>query len=272
MIYDCFTFLNELDMLELRLTALGPHVDRFVIVEADMTHAGQPREFCFAQHRARYARWDDRIIYVQVTDMPGGANAWVRENYQRNCILRGLEEAQDDDIVLISDCDEIPDVPEVLAQLKDDEPCVLEQKLYYFFVNYRCTKPWRKAVVTRHKHLRISPNDMRTLPSKARLKNVGWHFSYMMDVSKIQEKLAAFAHQEVNKSEINNRDHIQRAVRGQAPLYDQGKKSSSFYWEPLDPKIGEILAQTGIDTDRFVMSEPKGLEALRNTLKRREIL
>lgn len=115
-IFDCFPFFNELDLLELRLRELGDTVDRFVLVEANETQTGLPKPFVFEQNKARFARWADKIIHVKVTfpaDLPRAEGkyarmgGWEREHYQRNQIARGLETAAPDDLVIVSDLDEI---------------------------------------------------------------------------------------------------------------------------------------------------------------------
>ena len=69
-IFDCFCFLNELELLELRLMELYDTVDYFVISEANKTHAGNPKEFIFEKNKKRYKKYLDKIIYVKVTDLP----------------------------------------------------------------------------------------------------------------------------------------------------------------------------------------------------------
>src|SRR5947208_2297917 len=109
MIYDCFTFFNELDLLEIRLNVLTEIVDRFVLVEAHQTHQGEHKPLYFAENRARFHRYNDKIIHVVVDGFPPDAvSPWDRENHQRNCIARGLAGARLGDTVLISDADEIP--------------------------------------------------------------------------------------------------------------------------------------------------------------------
>src|SRR4051812_40271897 len=108
---DCFTFYNELDILEIRLRELYDVVDRFVLVEATHTHKGDPKPLHYATNRARFASWNDKIRHIVIGDLPVGDNLAAirrREMGQRNAILLGLMDAQDDDIVLISDVDEIP--------------------------------------------------------------------------------------------------------------------------------------------------------------------
>ena len=115
MIYDCFTFFNELDILELRLNILYKYVDKFVIVEGNKTHTGKDKDFIFEQNKNRFEKFLDKIIYIKVEDFPSlensqtseDGNKWLYENYQRDAIMRGLTECKDDDIIITSDCDEI---------------------------------------------------------------------------------------------------------------------------------------------------------------------
>jgi hypothetical protein len=81
---------NELDVLELRFSELEDVVDRFVVVEATVTHAGLPKRLAFAENRHRFAHWKDRVVHVIVKDMPEGPDHWNRERYQRNALVRGL--------------------------------------------------------------------------------------------------------------------------------------------------------------------------------------
>jgi beta-1,4-mannosyl-glycoprotein beta-1,4-N-acetylglucosaminyltransferase len=121
---DCFTFFNELDLLEIRLQYLYNVVDYFVIVEADTTHSGNLKNFNFQVARERFAPFDDKIIYVPIKMKffkEQKKVAWKREGYQRNCIEKGLKELNPDphDLILISDLDEIPD-KKVLENLKNN--------------------------------------------------------------------------------------------------------------------------------------------------------
>jgi beta-1,4-mannosyl-glycoprotein beta-1,4-N-acetylglucosaminyltransferase len=106
-IYDCFSFYNEVDLLEIRLEELYDHVDHFVISEAGTTHSGKPKDFILLDNWERFKPWADKIIHVKVDDMPGviDGNCWHNERHQRNCLERGLVDATDDDILLVGDVD-----------------------------------------------------------------------------------------------------------------------------------------------------------------------
>ena len=92
-IFDCCIYLDEDFLLDLRFNILNDFVDYFVIVESN------------------------RIIYIKVEDMPGGENPWLREKFQRNCIIRGLSAATNDDLIIISDADEIPDPKKIINDI-----------------------------------------------------------------------------------------------------------------------------------------------------------
>lgn len=115
-IFDCFPFFNELDILEIRLRELAKVVDRFVLVEANETQTGLAKPFIFEENKARFTPWLDRITHIKVTfpkSLPraegkyGQMGGWEREHYQRNQIQQGLVEAEPDDLVIVSDVDEI---------------------------------------------------------------------------------------------------------------------------------------------------------------------
>ena len=103
MIYDCFSFFNELDILEIRLNVLYETVDYFVITEANKTHTGSKKEYVFEQNKERFSKFLDKIIYIKVDDLPdlessetsSDGNKWLYENYQRDAIMRGLKDCKE---------------------------------------------------------------------------------------------------------------------------------------------------------------------------------
>ena len=130
-VFDCFTFFNELDILDIRLTELDPLVDYFVLVEATRTFTGKPKPLYYADNRGRYERFAQKIIHVVVDDLPLDAEShWAREAFQRDAIMRGLTQARPDDRIIISDCDEIP------------KPALLRQALRYRGLSRRIVAFW----------------------------------------------------------------------------------------------------------------------------------
>ena len=144
MIYDCFSFFNELDLLEIRLNVLKDVVDRFVLVEAGETHTGRPKPFYFEENRGRFAAFVDRINYVKIDRFPDCCKtAWARENWQRNAIAKGLVECSDDDSILISDLDEIPNPGKIGQYVGMPGVTLFQQRYYSFYLNYRSVRDFR---------------------------------------------------------------------------------------------------------------------------------
>ena len=163
-LFDCFTFFDEFDLLEIRLREIGSLVDRFVLVEASSTFQGERKPLYFQQQRARFKAWEDKIDHV-VVDFPeaiphasakkkstwGAARslAWDREFYQRNQIARGLATAAPDDVVMVSDVDEIPRrsvLSDVMEKgLYRGNLVILLMPYYRFFLNCRVNPPRASA-------------------------------------------------------------------------------------------------------------------------------
>ncbi len=247
-LFDCFPFFNELDLLELRLSELDGVVDRFVLVEADFTHTGQPKPLYFAENRERFATWADKITHIVVSDDPGGF-AWRREFYQREVILRGLEECRPDDMILISDIDEIPRA-EVAARLCDghsdfDQFFAPELGFYYYRLDLKAPEPWR-AVAAAPYHLLagIGPNAARSLARQGvgqTIPNAGWHFTWMGDAARFLEKMRAYAHQE-------HRARFDADAGGHAARLERLFAASD--WEPADiPGLRTDLQRVPIAED-----------------------
>lgn len=135
---DCFTFFNELDLLEIRLKYLYDVVDYFVIVEADTSFNGDAKQMVFKDNIDRFEPFISKIIFVPIS-MKNFENkkkvAWKREEYQRNCIQKGIDTLNliDADLVLISDIDEIPN-KDILINLKNNKETLLDVKKQHKFL------------------------------------------------------------------------------------------------------------------------------------------
>ena len=132
-IYDCFSYWDEDLLLDLRLNLLDKYVDYFVIVEGNKTWQNNPKKLQFSSEK--HKKFKNKIIYIPVEDMPDGDNPYLRENFQRNAISRGLINANDDDIIIISDLDEIPN-PNSLNFFKTKmRYAVFKQMHFYYKLN-----------------------------------------------------------------------------------------------------------------------------------------
>ena len=132
-IVDCFTFFNELDLLEFRLKLLDPYIDHFVIAESDHTHSGEKKIFHFEANRQRFRPWLHKIHYIPLSQSTVGlvfeknetnynpaSASWKLENEQRNALSIASTLINDNDRVVIGDLDEIPD-PRLLKKISLDE-------------------------------------------------------------------------------------------------------------------------------------------------------
>lgn len=252
MIYDCFTFFNELEILELRLQLLYDVVDKFVLVESTKTHSNVDKELFYELNKKRYSRYQDKIIHIVVSEFPEFKNSWTLENYQRNQIFQALTECKPEDIIMISDADEIPK-PEIISKIHfRDEVYCLVQDQYFFFYNYRDvhhlfwiggTKVLQYSVIQQNRldEKRVRYND-QTFPAylnqgitatKIRLYdgakfiyNGGWHFSYLGGVKAIFKKVRAFAHQELNNEHFLDEDRIETCLKKGEDVF--GRKNHQF--------------------------------------------
>lgn len=276
MIYDCFTFFNELELLELRLNELAGVVDRFVIVEATRTFSNQPKPLFYRENRERFAAFADKIIHVVVEDAPDTADAWEMQRMQRNCIGRGLTGCQPDDLILVSDLDEIPraatlekasreiklkdDFCSNLAhavlnsrlvrrycqsrgirrQLRKHHPYVwqFEQDYYCYFFNCRSEAVSRGTRMVYYRDFSYA-EEIRYSGYKV-IKNGGWHFSWMGGVERMQKKLAACSHREHDQPQFNNPQHIAQAINDGKPLFGEGNWHT---FVPLDDTFPRYLLE-----------------------------
>ncbi len=240
-VIDTFLFFQELDLAEIRMEYLDDLVDHFVIVEAAQTFSGKPKPFNFEANRARFAKFDGKIIYIKIEDrhenytsvirhLASQADAtserirslleahmhydkshlaWVLDSYHRECIHFGLDQiAKPDDIVLLSDLDEIPMRARV-AELISAPPqhlVDLQQNEFRYFLNFHKDNDWLGTIAGRpHDFANKSLNELRADSKSERkwfkdtpLLNGGYHFTSVGDIETIRKKIESWAHQEYN--------------------------------------------------------------------------
>jgi beta-1,4-mannosyl-glycoprotein beta-1,4-N-acetylglucosaminyltransferase len=200
MIYDCFTFYNEYDVLRKRLRYLYRHVDKFVLVESSVTHSGEPKELFFENNKGLFSEYLDKIVHVIVQDNPTDDNPWSRENHQRNCITRGLDPADLDHVVMISDVDEIP-CHEVVTAYRGRShtlpAAVVHMTAFQYNFGFMQThEPWFGTVMTMKSNvIKQSPQYFRNERWKFPVfRESGWHLSSFGDAKHVHNKIKTFAH------------------------------------------------------------------------------
>jgi beta-1,4-mannosyl-glycoprotein beta-1,4-N-acetylglucosaminyltransferase len=283
MIYDCFSFFNELDILEIRLNTLNEVVDKFVLVEAPWTHSGNSKPLYFKENKERFKPFLDKIVHIVAAPPPISAtatereSAWIRENCQRNEIKRGIDNAQPHDILIISDLDEIPD-PQIIKKIISSNNLnhhILNLNLYNyaFFLNNLCISspiwtggPQMLTIATFRDpatYKSITPSEyapkcanplpsatfIRFAPHKKNVKNAGWHFSYMGGLKAIQKKLLSFSHTELqhiaqNPVEIKNRVQSGKGFGGFCDRYMA---------EPLENNFPEFIQKNSITFTEHIL-------------------
>ena len=250
MIYDCFLYYDEDMLLSLRLNTLHKYVDKFVIVESLYTFTGEKREKLHFDAE-KYAAFKEQIIYV-VNDAPPAENPWVNEAAARNSIMKGLADARDDDIIIVSDVDEIIK-PEAIAQFSRSHLCTT---VYLNFYNFKfnvqvfnqdetprqCKLPKMVALKNLNGFFLGQPELLRNVKQKGNpvrnswlkwnwlkwrskiVSDGGWHFSWVMTDARISEKMSTISHTEYDLPEFNNPDHIRYCVENNVDIWNRPRK------------------------------------------------
>lgn len=140
MIYDCFQFFNELDILEMRMNILDPYVDFFVVTESDVTFSGDSKNLYFYENKDRFQKFEKKIIHNPVFDTPSGKDVtpFDRDVFQKNSRSRPLSQCQPNDIIIFSDLDEIPDpvsLKKHIDRFDMSKVYHFAQRQFYFFLN-----------------------------------------------------------------------------------------------------------------------------------------
>ena len=237
-IIDCFTFYNELELLEYRLEILSPTVDYFILVEATRTHAGNQKELFFQRNSTKFNKFSDKIIHIIVDDFPYAFNpspeeVWKNEIFQRNCIQRGIDLLKEvllpDDYIIVSDVDEIPD-PNTINNLKNnsiEDIAKLEQDLYYYNLCSKLVDKWYASKIfkySKYLSLNINIDDIRKYQNCISIFRGGWHLSYFGNPDFINNKIKNFAHQEYNNPEYTDLLLIEQRVTNGLDLYNRDIK------------------------------------------------
>ncbi len=249
MIIDSFIFFNEKELVNLRVKYLNPLVDFFVIIEANITHQGKKKDWNFPSilkndlkeysHKIQYHQLNIDIEKIKneeswiIADIKGD-DAWRIENFQRNYIKNACSEFSENDILIISDVDEIPSRKKIdfikKCDFKTIAPIVLEQYLFHLDCNYLKLESWLGSIVTTIELCnKYSPNRHRRDRNKlSHFNDGGWSFSSFGGPSKIREKLESIAHKEFNNEKFKNEDHINNCLKTGDDLFYRSVKSQKI--------------------------------------------
>ena len=254
-IYDCFMFSDEKMLLDIRLNVLNDYVDQFVIIESKYKHNGDIKNKNFDINQ--YSKFKNKIKYIYLDEEPEGLvsisgeddedkknksilhNTYVRENYQRDVIAKGILDAEPEDFIIVGDIDEIPNLKNLDFENKKNHLIIFRQKMFYYKLNlYYKELVWTGTRACLKKNLK-SPQWLRniknkkypiwridTLFAKNKYSNIifindgGWHFTNMKSPEEIFSKLNSFLHNVDFKLSGLNLDDIKKMVSQKKIMYD----------------------------------------------------
>ena len=248
-------YFDEEVVLDVRLNTLDKYVDYFVIVESSFTHKGDNKNLMFNHNK--FEKFKNKIIYLVYDKQPKGIeavnendsedeksgkyilNAALRENGQRNFIQNGLNKAEDNDIILISDVDEIPNLSEVNFNNISEKIIMFHQDMFYYKFDLKIPNLlWTGTKGCRKKYL-LSPQWLRNVKDRKYfpfridilfsekkyssikfISNGGWHFSYIKTAEEIEYKLKSYLHHREFDEQSLSVEEIQNIIENKKAIYD----------------------------------------------------
>ncbi len=258
-------YFDEDLLLDIRLHTLNKFVKKFVIAEATYTHNGSKKELRFDINN--FKKFKDKIIYIIVDKEPPDIlkitnsdtkekkgeklilNGMARDYYQRENLKKGLLDAIEDDLILISDLDEIPNLNTLDLTKINNNILIFEQKMFYYKLNlFYSDYTWLGTKATRNKNF-LSPQWLRNIKGKnypkwrldtlfsnkkysnlTFIKNGGWHFTCLRTPEELEKKLLNFAHHyEFEESGLKIND-LKKLISEKRVMYDHNVDQKGYKW------------------------------------------
>ena len=254
-IFDCFMYFDEEIVLDTRLNYLDPYVDYFVIVESSFTHRGDRRKLKF--DIKKFEKFKNKLIYKVYEEIPDKIetvldgdnestksgkyimNALYRENGQRNFIKEGIKQADEEDLILISDVDEIPNLSKINFENINQKIILFKQEMFYYKFNLKLPGiEWTGTKGCKKKHL-INPQWLRNIKDRRYpfyrldvlfsekkfinvkiINNGGWHFSNIKSAEEIEHKLKSYLHHREFDLEPLDTEGIKKIMANKQAIYD----------------------------------------------------
>jgi beta-1,4-mannosyl-glycoprotein beta-1,4-N-acetylglucosaminyltransferase len=238
-IYDCFQYFNEEHIADLRFNILNEFVNYFVIVESTVNHQGKEKKLQFDINK--FSKFKKKIRYIIVDDTPqnirkpheGGES--LVEQHQRNSLMKVINKADDNDLIILSDVDEIPNLKK-LNLFNSENYAVFSQKMFMYKINLLNINEnnWHGSKICLKKNLK-SPQWLRNLKFKKYpfwridkprniqiIENGGWHFAYLQSAENISKKIKSFAHGEFNKKHLADEEKIKARIEKGEDVFERG--------------------------------------------------
>jgi beta-1,4-mannosyl-glycoprotein beta-1,4-N-acetylglucosaminyltransferase len=282
MIYDCFQFFNEIDLLKLRLHTLNPMVDYFVITESTVTFSGDKKPLYYYQNREKFSEFNHKIIHNVVEDTPMGVGitGFDRDGFQKEARARPLINCKPEDVIIYSDLDEIPNPTELSVALKSFDNrkiyhFALRQFYYYLnleevsgkllsyagdFASARPKKWLGPFMFCNSLRSEMPVSEIRinkSIDRSVRINDGGWHFTYMGGDSKnivdrVAHKIRSSSHQEFNNSQTLSK--IEKRIKSGKDIF--GRKAKLRYVE-LDETFPRYLLENLHLFEHLILPRPK---------------
>ena len=264
-IYDCFMYFDEDLLLDLRLNTLNKFVKKFIITEATYTHNGSKKNLNFDIDK--FKKFKDKITYIVVENQPKDImelsdtdskekrgeklilNGMARDYFQRESLSRGISEAKGDDLILISDLDEIPNLNKLDNSKIGNNIIIFEQKMFYYKLNlFYEDYNWLGTKAIKKKNF-VSPQWLRNIKGKNYpkwrldtffskkkytnlyfVKNGGWHFTCLRTAEELEKKLLNFAHHYEYEESGLNIENLKKLINEKRVMYDHNIDQKGYKW------------------------------------------
>ncbi len=248
-------FFDEEMLLDLRLNIMDKYVDKFVISEATYMHSGTPKKLIF--DISKFPKFKDKIIYIVVDKQPPNLykidetaninsrdkkrklNAYKREIFQIQKTQDGLVDAKPNDMIIVSDLDEIPNLEKIDLEKVNQKLIFFRQKFFCYKLNLIYAEmPWWGSKACKKKYLK-SPQWLRSIKnkkypiwrldalfSKKKYNDIqfvidgGWHFTNVRDSKDLEKKLLNFLHHiDFEHSGLNAND-LKKLINEKKVMYN----------------------------------------------------
>lgn len=285
MVYDCFQFFNELDLLKIRMNVLNPVVDYFVITESTITFSGNSKPLYYDDNKDLFKEFHHKIIHTVVTDTPNGPNVspFDKDGFQKAARMRGLSNCAKNDIIMFSDLDEIPNpikIKEILSGFDANKIYHFAQRQFYFYLNLEEVSGKLLSYAGDYAHVKktqwlgtymfqfglldkFTLGELRVnkTPERSfRVADGGWHFTYMGGsksediITRVAHKIKSAAHQEFNTKKILSR--IEKRISQKKDIFG---RSSKFKRVEIDGSYPEYILKNLASFEHLVIPmEKKG--------------
>lgn len=285
MVYDCFQFFNELDILKLRMSILNEVVDYFVIAESTVTFSGEKKPLYFSENINMFKKFKNKVIHIVIDDTPD-TEAFGRDVFQKNAVKRGLLNCKDEDIIIFSDVDEIPNplvISKILKKFNNQIIYHMAQEMYYCYLNYKeisgellsytgefenvKERKWLGSKICSYEMIKnIEIGDLRHPSTKEkgiRISDGGWHWGYLGGrkdnklADRVIYKTKSAAHQEFNEDEMLKKVE-QRIKRGM----DIFGRNAEFTRVNIDNSYPSYLLENIQDYANWIMPKLNFVEKI----------